>query len=73
MALIEIQLVQGAANNKQRKALTALGFKRIGANKWVPDTPEIRAKIKRVSTPSKGGRWHASTVRDAIQRVEVKT
>jgi DNA invertase Pin-like site-specific DNA recombinase len=26
-----------------------------------------------VATPRKGGRWHASTVRDAIQRVEVKT
>jgi ribosomal protein L30 len=49
MALIEIQLVRGAAKNKQRKALTALGLKRIGHNKWVPDTPGIRAKIKRVS------------------------
>ena len=48
MALIEIQLVRGAANKKQRKTLTALGLKRIGDNKWVSDTAEIRAKIKRV-------------------------
>jgi ribosomal protein L30/L7E len=39
MGLIEIQLVRGAANNKQRKTLTALGLKRIGDNKWVADEP----------------------------------
>ena len=51
VAFIEIQQVRGATRRKrkQRTTLIGLGLNRIGRVRWVPDTPEVRGMLKRVS------------------------
>jgi ribosomal protein L30 len=70
VAFIEIQQVRGATRGKrkQRTALIGLGLNRIGRVRWVPDTPEVRGMIRRVSHLVQINHDPAAPQRDQLKR-----
>jgi ribosomal protein L30 len=72
MRLIEIEQVRSPIRRpgNQRSTLIGLGLNRIGRVKWVPDTPQFRATIKKVSHLVRINNDPAATIPPRVARVE---